>query len=349
MHLTLLLLMTLAFSFGNYATAQQTDFFWSDIGLNMGATNQPLEVESKSVGDTGSLYLYYSTNGPSNADLDIGAFVDIATSQPGVIRFTHAETLNFPRPVFQDDRWGRSPEFSDTFGQTATVSDDFINELGAFSVFVFNSGGIREQNTAFDQGYDPNADAFLFARVDYEVIGEGCVQIHVGPGQLGIANVESSPFGAFPDNTFLDASFGSALIPALGPGMVLGDTSGDGTVDFSDIGPFVDVLIAGGFSNMADTNCDGAVDFSDIASFIDILTGTAGFEVVDPSVENTTPQPGMLGDVNGDGFIDITDIYCILLSGNDCGFGIPTADVNQDGVVGILDIAPLVDIILDQN
>ena len=106
--------------------------------INQNAVNQPLEVESKSVGDTGSLFLYYSSNGPSDADIDIGAFVDIATSQPGVIRFTHAETFNFPIAGVLS-RWevpDVPPECSDSFGQTATVSDDFINELGAFGIAI---------------------------------------------------------------------------------------------------------------------------------------------------------------------------------------------------------------------
>ncbi len=51
----------------------------------MGAVNGPLDVGAKSVGDSGSLFLYYSTNGPNESDIDIGAFMDIATSRPGVI------------------------------------------------------------------------------------------------------------------------------------------------------------------------------------------------------------------------------------------------------------------------
>lgn len=243
--------------------------------LNQNAVNQPLEVESKSVGDTGSLFLYYSSNGPSDADIDIGAFVDIATSQPGVIRFTHAETFNFPIAGVLS-RWevpDVPPECSDSFGQTATVSDDFINELGAFGIAI---PGMSDGLAELDLGYDPIADAFLFARVDYEVIGEGCVRIHVGPGQLGIVNTENAPLLIGVDDSFLDASFGSAIIPALGSDMILGDA-----------------------------NCDG--------------------------------------------FIDLMDINCFENIGSDCGFGIPTADVNQDGYLDFRDFCPLVDIMLDQN
>ena len=52
---------------------------------------------------------------------------------------------------------------------------------------------------------------------------------------------------------------------------VLGDVNQDGVVNFDDIGPFINVLISGGFQEEADANQDGVVNFSDIPAFIAAL------------------------------------------------------------------------------
>ena len=54
---------------------------------------------------------------------------------------------------------------------------------------------------------------------------------------------------------------------------LLGDCNLDGTVDFSDISPFISILSAGIYLDVADTNQDGAVNFDDISPFISILSG----------------------------------------------------------------------------
>ena len=57
------------------------------------------------------------------------------------------------------------------------------------------------------------------------------------------------------------------------PDPIKGDVNQDGTVDFFDIQPFIDVLSSGEFQAEADVNCDTVVDFFDIQAFIDILAG----------------------------------------------------------------------------
>ena len=58
------------------------------------------------------------------------------------------------------------------------------------------------------------------------------------------------------------------------PDVVLGDVDLSGTVDFSDIGPFITLLSSGEFQSEADCDQSGEVDFSDISPFIAILSGT---------------------------------------------------------------------------
>ena len=60
-------------------------------------------------------------------------------------------------------------------------------------------------------------------------------------------------------------------IPVPSDSFPIGDVNQDGLVNFSDISPFIELLISGTFQNEADCNPDGAVNFSDIPAFIGIL------------------------------------------------------------------------------
>ena len=65
-----------------------------------------------------------------------------------------------------------------------------------------------------------------------------------------------------------------SIVQTLGsPAALLGDCNLDGTVNFSDIPSFIDILISGVYVEQADCNEDGEVDFSDITPFIGILIG----------------------------------------------------------------------------
>ena len=54
--------------------------------------------------------------------------------------------------------------------------------------------------------------------------------------------------------------------------LLLGDVNQDGTVDFFDIAPFIEVLTVAGTQAEADIDQNGAVNFFDIAPFIEILS-----------------------------------------------------------------------------
>ena len=56
-------------------------------------------------------------------------------------------------------------------------------------------------------------------------------------------------------------------------GCVLGDVNQDGFVDFSDINPFVSLLLLGQTSCEADVDQNGVVNFDDIPPFVQILLG----------------------------------------------------------------------------
>ena len=327
----------------NAGMAQQTDFFWSTKGLNQGAQNGPLFVSAET-GDMLSLYLYYSTNGVSDQDLDGGALLDLATSGTGTIRFVAAETFNpqiFAADTAFEYRWFRPMDSGNEFGaagEIGCVSDFEINEWGAFGI---TSQGMTDSNTGplfFDQGYDADADAFLFGRVDIEVIGPGrCAQILAGRGRGGVVVRQGT------EAVFFEPVFGSCVITR--PGFILGDSNLDGTVNLLDIDVFLQILINGSFQAQSDTNCDNVVDLRDVAPFIQLLLGE-GLDVRDPTVEDDVPMPGQLGDSNGDGLVDLLDAECYADSGTDCGFGVPGADITGDGVIDLLDLFAYVDLLL---
>jgi hypothetical protein len=77
---------------------------------------------------------------------------------------------------------------------------------------------------------------------------------------------------------YLKSDLGTAFFALAGLSVpaaatLLGDVNQDGSVDFSDIPPFIALLSSGGYLVEADSNRDGVVDFADIAPFIEILSG----------------------------------------------------------------------------
>lgn len=132
---------------------------------------------------------YYTTNGPSQSELRAGAFVDIEVTQPGVIAFLGARTFEFPVVVIGTDvqvanRWGKQGT-----GSTGTITrgQSFINELGAFTIadgdgMVNANTGIGSPVPFLDTGYNEQADAFLSASVDFDVVGSGVTEIRASVG-----------------------------------------------------------------------------------------------------------------------------------------------------------------------
>ena len=72
----------------NLASAQG-DFFWSTELPGSGVVNQDLDLDVM-LGDTTDIYLYWSTSGPLNSQLRVGAGLEIATSQSGIVSFESA-------------------------------------------------------------------------------------------------------------------------------------------------------------------------------------------------------------------------------------------------------------------
>ena len=320
---------------------QKTDFFWSFYDLNQGAENGPASKVFQ-VGDEASIFLYYSTFGPNNSDLELGAIMDVWTSRTGAIKFTNAETLNYDILFSQYacGRWGFNFGICifGLFGawEFGTVEDDLVNEWGAFAV---DSPGIR-QGFFFDTGYDENANAFLFGRIDFEVLTDtrGSIELHIAPGNGMVIN----EWSCLPQ--IMELEYGSATIEIEGS-YLLGDVNLDDEISLLDIAPFVELLQSNQFLLEADTNFDGQVNVEDIDGFVDLIVGFPGPD--NPPLGE--PQDNLLGDVNCDGFVNMIDGPCLVelieFDLKPCNFF--TADINQDEAINYFDIRVMAETIVE--
>ena len=258
MFTTILCFLMLVVS-SSVATFGQYDFFYSFNEFGTGVVNSN-PGSCRMVGESGTMYIYYSTE---NSDLDTGGFLEVCTNRDGIIQFSAVETLEFEisvngRPVGY--RW------EDAFGPGVISSD---GQQASFNAFTIIGGqGIISANEgpdSIDAGYDAGADAFLFARIDFDVVGAGEVIINTQPGVGGIVH----------DGQTLDPSFGTVTILGvnLTPGCPLGDVNRDGIVDLRDVDPFIELLSEGLFQSEADINQDFALDLLDVGPFIDLLSG----------------------------------------------------------------------------
>lgn len=165
----------------SHPAVAQTDFFWSFQDLNSGALNADATGEFQ-LGETGSLFMYFTTNGPTDVELLVGSFLDVATSASGVIEMTAAETFDFAinsNGALIGNRWLDENGGGGSVGHTGEISADgqFIDEWNAFTV---TEQGIREINSGpvfLDEGYDAQADAFLFGQLDFVAIGSGSTDL----------------------------------------------------------------------------------------------------------------------------------------------------------------------------
>ena len=86
-----------------------------------------------------------------------------------------------------------------------------------------------------------------------------------------IAEIRVTSFGSAHGGYFDNTRIAGVVADGT---VVLGDVNQSGTVDFSDISPFIALLSSGEFQAEADINMSGSVDFSDISPFIAILSGS---------------------------------------------------------------------------
>ena len=247
-------------TYGQYGPPAVGDFFFS-FQQNGPNNNQ---VQGFNPGDTGTLWIYWSTNGPADSNLDVGAFIDVISSTSGVIEFTAAETFDYDLLLSSTGKPTGLSRLAGGFGfgPSDSVLPDFIDELSSFGIAV---EGIVEANNGsgvfLDAGYSPINDGFEWGRIDFNVIGEGTTTVTGVAGDGLIVNC----------NSIVDAVFTTVTINSVVN--LIGDINCDGAVDLLDVSPFVDALSSGEFVAKADVNQDGAVNLLDVSPFIELLSG----------------------------------------------------------------------------
>ena len=192
--------LSLSIFFLSYSTVfAQSDFFFSfdQEGPN---TNQSRDFN---VGDSGSLWIYWSTNGPADSELTVGAFIDVFTSNSGVIEFTAAETFDYDI-VLGGQTIGTRLN-GEGLGPAQDLTSHFINEFFGFTV---TGPGIFEPNgpigSIVDEGFSVINDGFEWGRIDFNVIGEGTTSVTGAAGDGMIVN----------DDSIVDAAFSTVTINA---------------------------------------------------------------------------------------------------------------------------------------
>ena len=88
-----------------------------------------------------------------------------------------------------------------------------------------------------------------------------------------------------------------------------------------------------------------------IKAFRAYLSST-GAEVKAFSIDGVVVGAGLLGDVNGDGLVNITDVVLLvdyILDKQNPSFIVGNADINSDGTINISDVTLLVNIIMEKE
>lgn len=181
------------------ASAGVSDIFVSFSGFGDGGAATNTMNVNLAEGDSGTAYIWIN----DTFSLDTGAFLDITNTDTSVIQFTDATVFNPDIEVAGVDinnRW-QSVTNDDPADPNLNLTAGFIDELFGFSV---NEGtGILPTQTSSDAVsdalHDPSSNAFLFASIDFQVVGEGSADIFLlgGDGLIVNNNVELNPvFGA---------------------------------------------------------------------------------------------------------------------------------------------------------
>ena len=147
----------------------------------------------------------------------------------------------------------------------ADVVGDAFGTLYSLGTGTYTETATGDIDT-FTFSLGPGGEAFAVSQIN----SGGLLRVIGTPADVGVqATYSGAGSILLPDPIFpvlnITVGFGGAPTP------IKGDVDMSGTVDFSDIAPFIAVLQGGGFQAEADCDCSLEVDFADIPAFIAIL------------------------------------------------------------------------------
>jgi len=207
--------------------------------------------------------------------------------------------------------------------------------------------------------------------IDYDLDGDLDLYIAGGDGEGRVENQffvnlliqhGNDRIEGGPGNDVILGGAGNDTI--YGGESIVGDIDLNGTVGFSDIQLFVDLLTSGVFQFEADVDGNGLIDFFDVVPFInllqnpsptladgnDILVGGAGADLIAGGVGDDTIfgfRP-TVGDVNRDGEVNFSDIQAFIdvLASGAYQF---EADFDEDLAVNLDDIPLFIDLLSNEQ
>ena len=206
-------LVVCVMAIGQAANAGTTEIYLSFSAFGEGGAVGNTVNSDLMIGDTGSMYIYVD----DGYSIDTGAFLDVFNDNTGTAIFTGAEVFNptidvIPGDITINRRWQNSgaPNYdSDPVAvNEGTVTDGFIDEMKAFTVNQ-GTGLLPAQAVGagiVDTGWDSTSGAFLFARIDFEIVGSGTSNFALGIGDGLIVD----------DGISLNPNFGGAQINVTG-------------------------------------------------------------------------------------------------------------------------------------
>ena len=185
----------------------------------------------------------------------------------------------------------------DVIGLEGTRASDGTNNI----TNIGNTGGLGINSAVSDTARNFESDEGWEFSFNTDVQLENILLLQTNAGGTLTISSESFPDIVLAGELDGDNDLGNTLVPAntlvsflythTGPqgtdgpriinlsvtevdeGCVLGDVNQDGFVDFSDINPFVSLLLSGQTSCEADVDQNGVVNFDDIPPFVQILLG----------------------------------------------------------------------------
>ena len=205
---------------------------------------------------------------------------------------------------------------TDSFVQFAT------NQNGTFTALVHDSGGDESMDFRIRVLTLPGNPLLIEGRDGVLLSGE----------QL----VSSVPIGGFSVFRFQITSTGTVIVS-------VGETDGSGE-------PFLQIFDPNGDFVGADSSpTDALVQYTTFqpGTYTAVVNDSGGDESMGFNIIATgisDEPPALLGDVNGDGDVNLLDVAPFVELLTSGGFA-PEADVNQDGEVDLLDVGPFVDLL----
>ena len=209
-----------------------TGFSQDDIFVSFGQGNDVSSVGTADINDgTGSAFVFVRDGFDFRA-----ADLDLANSDPSVIQVTGTQIFNSEiiAELVNGDVVTLGRRFNIIEGTppeliAGTVNPDGTQRLVAAAV---DTDGIVSDLSSSDQGFDADANAFLFAQIDFNIVGEGTSELSFSLGENGVFDIVDGV------DTALTPIFGSGTLTVASQPAAVPEPSSAGLLALGLVGLF---------------------------------------------------------------------------------------------------------------